>query len=98
MKLSLLLFSKTLLRHKQSMAPLLRPVTVRHKIWINKLQPPEWMYAEQEDLMNVELAKCLDTLKQGEKAPYLIIDLREQSERELMDIPKYTKVKRHILL
>ncbi|TNV84436.1 hypothetical protein FGO68_gene16349 [Halteria grandinella] len=73
--------------------PQLLQLPLRQKIWINKHTPPEWIYGEQEDLMNVELAKSLDTLKQGEKAAFLIVDLREESERDMMDLPKYTKNK-----
>lgn len=66
----------------------------RTKIWISKNElPPEWEYAEQTDLVNVELVSALNKLKPGEKAPFLIVDLRENHERELMDLPKYTKNK-----
>ncbi len=44
------------------------------------------------DLINVELVSALDKLKPGEKAPFLIVDLRENHEREFIDLPKYTKV------
>ena len=44
-------------------------------------------------MINVELAKSLDTLVPGKPAPFLIIDLREQHEREYVDLPKYTKKK-----
>ena len=43
--------------------------------------------------MNVELAKSLDILKPDKPAPFLIIDLREQHEREYIDLPKFTKNK-----
>ena len=43
--------------------------------------------------MNVELANALDKLKATDKPPYLIIDLREPHEQEIMDLPKYTKNK-----
>jgi len=43
--------------------------------------------------MNVELAKSLDKLVPGEPSPFLIIDIREQHEREYVDFPKYTKKK-----
>jgi rhodanese-related sulfurtransferase len=35
----------------------------------------------------------LNKLKPGENSPFLLIDLRENHERELMDLPKYTKTK-----
>lgn len=54
---------------------------------------PEWDYEEQPDLVNVELARSLDQLVPGKPAPFLIIDLREQHEREYIDLPKYTKNK-----
>lgn len=63
-----------------------------HSMWINKSEPPEWFYAEQPDLVNVELASSLDKLKPGEKAAFMILDVRELHEQELMDFPKYTKV------
>jgi hypothetical protein len=44
-----------------------RPVMIQHplrgKMWITKNEPPEWMYAEQEDIVNVELANSIDMLK-----------------------------------
>lgn len=49
----------------------------RHKIWITKSEPPEWIYGEQDDLMNVELVSAFDKLKPGENPPYLVLDLRE---------------------
>ena len=42
--------------------------------------------------MNVELARALDKLKPGDNPPYLILDVREPHERELLDLPKYNKV------
>lgn len=68
-------------------------VTRRSKIWITKNQPPaEWEYGEQQDLMNVELANALDKLKPTDRnPPFLIVDLRENHERDLMDLPTRTK-------
>lgn len=66
---------------------------LRNRIWITKQELPEWDYAEQPDLMNVELARSLDQLVPGQPSPFLIIDLREQHEREYLDLPKYTKKK-----
>ena len=43
--------------------------------------------------MNVELAKTLDSIEPGRSSPILIIDLRDQREREYIDLPKYTKKK-----
>ena len=45
--------------------------------------------------MNVELVSALDKLKPLDKtpAPFLILDLRETHEREMMDLPKHTKNK-----
>jgi len=66
----------------------------RGKIWISKNELPKWEYAEQTDLVNVELVSALDKLKPTEKnPPFLILDLRENHQRELMDLPKYTKNK-----
>ena len=66
----------------------------RSKIWISKNELPKWEYAEQTDLVNVELVSALDKLKPNEKnPPFLILDLRENHQRELMDLPKYTKNK-----
>jgi hypothetical protein len=50
---------------------------MRGKIWINKSEPPEWVYGEAEDIMNVELANAIDKLKPGENPPFVIVDLRE---------------------
>ena len=45
-------------------------------------------------MVNVELVSALNKLKPGDKnPPFLLIDLRENHERELMDMPKYTKQK-----
>ena len=68
---------------------------LRCKIWISKNELPEWDYAEQSDLVNVELVSALDKLKPLDKtpAPFLILDLRETHEREMMDLPKHTKNK-----
>jgi hypothetical protein len=82
--------------HRPSSAQIFA-IALRERVWINKQQPPEWDYGEQEDLMNVELAKSLEVLKPGQKAPFLIIDLRDESERELLDLPKYTKVRSPLL-
>lgn len=75
---------------------LTRCMSTTHKLpggmWINKVEPPEWFYGEQPDLVNVELASALDKLKPGEKAPFLIVDVRETHEQEMMDFPKLTKV------
>lgn len=86
--------TKVFLKTIQSPSPLALVVTrpKRNKIWINKLEPPEWFYAEQPDLMNVELANALNQLKPADKTPppFLILDLRDQTEREMIDLPKYT--------
>jgi len=72
---------------------------VRSRIWINKQAPPEWEYGEQPDLVNVELARALDELKPTDvKPPFLIVDLREPHEQELMDWPKLTKQKARLPL
>ncbi len=69
----------------------------RTRIWINKADPPEWEYAEQPDLLNVELARALDQLKPADPTPpFLIVDLRESHEQELMDFPKLTKQKARV--
>jgi rhodanese-related sulfurtransferase len=42
----------------------------------------------------VELVSALDKLKPTDKnPPFLILDLRENHQRELIDLPKYTKNK-----
>ena len=43
--------------------------------------------------MNVELFRCIDRLKPGENPPFVLIDIREPSESDLMDLPKYNKVR-----
>ena len=50
------------------------------------------MYAEQTDIMNVEFARSFDSLKPGEQSPFIIIDVRDQEERDIIDIPKRNKV------
>ena len=72
----------------------LTAVPFRNRIWINKGEPPEWEYAEQPDLVNVELARALDQLKPTDSTPpFLIVDLREPHEQEIIDFPKLTKQK-----
>lgn len=67
-------------------------IPIRRKIWITKSEPPEWLYADQDDLMNVELANAVDQIKSSsEKLAFLIVDLREGSELEMMDFPKRNK-------
>ena len=62
-------------------------------MWITKNAPREWEYGEQQDIMNVELANALNKLKPGEDPPFLIVDLREEHERDYVDLPKLTKNK-----
>ena len=92
-KRGLLFRHASIIAQKQS-PPMFVQYPSRGKIWISKNELPQWEYAEQTDLVNVELVNALDKLKPGEKnTPFLILDLRENHQRELMDLPKYTKNK-----
>ena len=89
------LFHNTSVLNRSAQQPFLFSYPMRQKIWISKNELPKWDYAEQSDLVNVELVSALDKLKPLDKTPppFLIVDLRENHERELMDLPKYTKNK-----
>lgn len=67
-------------------------------LWIKKNEPPEWIYAEQSDLVNVEFARAIESLKPGEKAPFMVIDVRDTPERDIMDLPKRNKVRFFIII
>ena len=67
-------------------------------MWIKKNEPPEWDYAEQIDLMNVELVNSIDKLKVGENPIFTILDVRDQSERDLVDLPARNKVRNKSLI
>ena len=65
-----------------------------NRIWIKQNEPPEWEYKDQQDLANVELVNALDKLKPGQPAPpFIILDVREEHERDIMDLPKFNKVR-----
>ena len=62
------------------------------KLWVTYNERPEWTYMDAADLMNVELANAIGKLEPNKNVPWLILDVREESERDYMDLPKYNKV------
>lgn len=42
--------------------------------------------------MNVEFASAVKKIKSPEEAPFVVLDVREEHEKELLDIPKKNKV------
>jgi len=65
----------------------------RQRVWIKRNESVPWVYAEKQDLLNVELVASIEALKPDERPPFLILDVREPSEREIIDLPSRNKDK-----
>jgi hypothetical protein len=56
-----------------------------------------WRYSDKHSLVNEELLDCLKNLKREDKAPFIILDVREEIEYELFKLPMKNKVSRVLL-
>jgi hypothetical protein len=52
-----------------------------------------WKYSDQHSLTSEEFLICLRDLKSEEISPFVIVDVREESEYDLYKLPLRTKVR-----